>query len=284
MVQKFDISDYFSNVEDSKNEGQMNGGPNTIYNRNGWMYLSCHCSCMKTVVNPVLGLAGEEDFVVWANGNGDYVLDHNYNADAKHKWMCNDYNVGPYTYTLNADNNQFSLAPSYDMGAVSFGALAPDGTGIGYMAFAGETAGLKYGQYLVDNGSAFDGLYCDNNNDATAANRAGLWYIASDSFKGTLGKQVAVAEEAPAAFTVAQNTPNPFNPTTTINFTLTKAGKTSVEVFNAAGQKVATLLNANMNAGSHSVTWNAANNSAGVYFYTVKSGSFSKTMKMTLLK
>jgi hypothetical protein len=43
-------------------------------------------------------------------------------------------------------------------------------------------------------------------------------------------------------------------------------------------------VNANMNAGSHSVTWNASKFSAGVYFYTVKSGDFSKTIKMTLLK
>ncbi|MHB9028096.1 MAG: T9SS type A sorting domain-containing protein [Candidatus Latescibacterota bacterium] len=284
IVLKADIGDYFTNVEDSKTEGQMNGGPNTIYNRNGTVLLSSHASCMKVAVNGARGLEGEDDFFLWANGNGDYVLDHNFNADAKHKWMCNDYNVGPYTYTLNADANQFSLAPSYDMGAVSFGLLAPDGTGIGYMAFAGETAGLKYGQYLVDNGAAFDGLYMDNNNDAVAANKGGLWYIGSDSFKGIISKQVAVGDEAPAAFAVAQNVPNPFNPATTISFTLTRAGKTTVEVFNAAGQKVDTILNASLSAGSHSVTWNAARHSAGVYFYTVRNGDFSRTMKMTLLK
>jgi hypothetical protein len=47
---------------------------------------------------------------------------------------------------------------------------------------------------------------------------------------------------------------------------------------------VDTILNANLNAGSHSATWNASKFSAGVYFYTVKSGDFSKTLKMTLLK
>jgi flagellar hook assembly protein FlgD len=59
---------------------------------------------------------------------------------------------------------------------------------------------------------------------------------------------------------------------------------TTVEVYNAAGQKVDTLLNANLSSGSHSVTWDAAKHSAGVYFYTVRSGDFSRTMKMTLLK
>jgi len=283
FLQKFDISDYFSSVEASKVGGQMNGGPNTIYNRNGMLYLSCHCSCMKLVVDPIAGIQSEDNFIVYANGNGDYVSDHNYQSDAKLKWICNDYNVGPYTYTFNADANHFSVTPIYDEGAVSFALFAPDGTGIGNQAFAGETAALKRGQYLVDNGSAFDGFYSDRNEGGTGIS-PGVYYTAADSFKGIISKEVAVADAAPAAFAVAQNVPNPFNPATTISFTLAKAGKTTVEVFNAAGQKVDTILNASLNAGSHSVTWNAAKHSAGVYFYTVKNGDFSRTMKMTLLK
>ncbi len=57
-----------------------------------------------------------------------------------------------------------------------------------------------------------------------------------------------------------------------------------MDVFNVAGQKVATVANEFMNAGSHSVTWDASGLSAGVYFYTVKTDKYSKTMKMTLLK
>jgi hypothetical protein len=99
-----------------------------------------------------------------------------------------------------------------------------------------------------------------------------------------IGYQVDVADQAPAAFTVSQNSPNPFNPTTAINFTLAQAGHVTIDVFNAAGQKMDTIANANMTAGVHSVTWNAAKFSAGVYFTTVKSGDSSKTIKMTLLR
>ena len=262
--------------------GQMNGGPNTLFTRDGQVFLSCHCSCLKQMVNPALGMDNEADLVVWSNGNGDYTMDHNFEETATNKWLCNDYNVGPYTYTLQSDANQFSIAPSYDMGAVSFGLIAPDGTGMGYRAFAGETAGLKFGQYMVDNGSAFDGLYSDNNNGPSG--NVGLWFTGQDSFKGIISKIVDVADAAPAAFAVAQNSPNPFNPTTTISFTLAKAGKTTVDVYNVAGQKIDTLVNSSLSAGSHSVVWNAAKFSAGVYFYTVKNGDLSKTMKMTLLK
>ncbi len=284
LVKKLDLSPWWSSVEALAAGAQMNGGPNYISVTNGLAYLSCHCSCMTQVVNPAASVDDDAALLVWSNGNGDYMLDHNFEPTAAKPWICNDYNVGPYKYTFEADSNGFTISPSYDMGAVSFGALAPDGQSMGYLAFAGETALLKYGQYFCDNGSAFDGIYCDNATAADAVNQGGLWFIAHDSIKGVISDQVGVADAAPAAFAVAQNTPNPFNPTTTINFTIAKAGKVTIDVFNAAGQKVDTIANSQMTAGSHSVNWNAAKFSAGVYFATVKVGSFTKTMKMTLLK
>jgi len=126
-------------------------------------------------------------------------------------------------------------------------------------------------------------MYTDNNSAGDVAVE-GIFFIGHDSIKGDLSYSIGVADQAPAAFTVAQNSPNPFNPTTTINYTLAKTGHVTIDVFNMAGQRVDTIVNSNMNAGSHSATWNASKFSAGVYFYTVKSGDFSKTTKMTLLK
>ena len=91
-------------------------------------------------------------------------------------------------------------------------------------------------------------------------------------------------DEKQLAFAVDQNAPNPFNPTTAISFTIPAAGNVTVDVYNVAGQKVDSLVNGMMSAGRHSVVWDATGYSNGVYFYTVKSGDFSKTMKMTLLK
>jgi hypothetical protein len=246
------------------------------------MGLGSHSTCVNQLFDPYY--TDEKDAVKWTNTNGDYTGDHNFEPTAKVKWVCNDYNVGPYKYSTALDANLFMIFPSFDMGAVSFGLYAPDGTGMGYQTLAGETAYQKYGAEFIDYDSAYDGIYTTSNVGRTAAGAdATIWFIAHDSIKGVITNQVGVAE-APAAFAVAQNTPNPFNPTTTITFSLAKAGKTTVEVFNVAGQKVDTILNASLSAGAHSVTWNAAKHSAGVYFYTVKSGDFSKTMKMTLLK
>ena len=100
---------------------------------------------------------------------------------------------------------------------------------------------------------------------------------------GIISTEVSVDEDA-SAFAVAQNSPNPFNPTTTINFSIVEAGNVSIDVFNVAGQKVDTIANEFMSSGSQSVVWDASGFSAGIYFYTVKSGDITKTMKMTLLK
>ena len=171
---------------------------------------------------------------------------------------------------------------------MSFGLIGPDGTGIDYLAFAGEIADWKCGTTYIDYDSAYDGIITDvtssGDEPGTIIWDNGIWFVAHDSFKGIIAKEVAVEDDAPAAFTVAQNSPNPFNPTTTISFTTPEAGNVAIDVFNVAGQKVNTLMSDFMNAGSHSVTWDASGFSAGVYFYSVKTGNFLKTMKMTLLK
>lgn len=283
IIKKVNMNDFWGSVDSKALGAYLNGGPNGFEQRNGMIFLNCHCSCTKQMVDPTAENAS--DFFKWTNGNGDYILDHNYQTTAKKKWACNDLTVGPFTYHLSPDANLFSVAPCFDEGAVSFGLLGPDGTGIGYQAYAGETALWKRWSIFVDSGTAYDGIYTDNYSSSDSTSQAGIWYIAHDSIKGVISnKAVGVEEAAPVVFTVAQNTPNPFNPTTTINFTLAKAGKVTVDVYNAAGQKIETVVNATLNAGSHSVKWNAARQSAGVYFYTVKSGEATKTMKMTLLK
>jgi len=81
-----------------------------------------------------------------------------------------------------------------------------------------------------------------------------------------------------------QNYPNPFNPTTTINFTLFKENNVKIEIFNVLGQKIVTLLNTNLSAGSHEVEFTAANLSSGVYFYMIQAGEIQKIKKMILSK
>ncbi|MCB0283082.1 MAG: ASPIC/UnbV domain-containing protein, partial [Calditrichaeota bacterium] len=90
--------------------------------------------------------------------------------------------------------------------------------------------------------------------------------------------------EIPDKYSLMQNYPNPFNPITTIKFGIPKKSFVKIELFNILGQKIKTLLNKNMEAGYHKVKFNAQDYSSGLYFYQMRSESFSKVYKMLLVK
>jgi hypothetical protein len=87
-----------------------------------------------------------------------------------------------------------------------------------------------------------------------------------------------------SGFQLHQNYPNPFNPTTKISFTIPKPEHFILNVYNTLGQKVATLLDQKMNAGSHDVTFDAPTLPSGIYFYRIQAGEFSQVRKMVLLR
>lgn len=85
-------------------------------------------------------------------------------------------------------------------------------------------------------------------------------------------------------FKLDQSYPNPFNPSTTINFTIPNASFVTLKIFDINGREAATILKKEMPAGNHSIKWNAGNLSSGVYFYRLDAGNFTATKKLLLLK
>ncbi len=97
------------------------------------------------------------------------------------------------------------------------------------------------------------------------------------------------ASAIPGQFIVGQNTPNPFNPSTHIPFTLTSDRRVRIEIYDMLGRRIRVLADDLFGAGSHSVMWDAADESgrqvsSGVYIYTVVSGGRSETRKMMFLR
>lgn len=93
----------------------------------------------------------------------------------------------------------------------------------------------------------------------------------------------------PKEFSLSQNFPNPFNPSTTIRFELPEPGFVNLKVFDGLGREVATLLNGETPAGTHQVTLDLLSSrlfhlSTGIYYYRLTAGSFSQTRRMILLK
>ncbi|MDZ7723217.1 MAG: T9SS type A sorting domain-containing protein [candidate division KSB1 bacterium] len=115
------------------------------------------------------------------------------------------------------------------------------------------------------------------------ANREAIVADLAAKKSGATGVETAAAKVS--NFNLLQNYPNPFNPTTTIAFSLKNPASVKVTVYNTLGQQVETLLNKTIQAGAHSVIWNAGNNVSGVYFYELQiDGARSKIMKMMLVK
>jgi hypothetical protein len=93
-----------------------------------------------------------------------------------------------------------------------------------------------------------------------------------------------ISTETPSSFSLSQNFPNPFNPTTNIEFALPKSGLVTLRVYDILGKEVATLVNEVKNAGSYSVDFSASNFTSGVYFYKIETNGFSDIKKMMLIK
>ena len=92
------------------------------------------------------------------------------------------------------------------------------------------------------------------------------------------------SSDAPSILELLPNYPNPFNPTTKINYSLPEATKVSLEVYNLLGRKVMELVNGQQSAGYHTATFDASGLSSGVYLYKLTTPSFTETKKMLLIK
>ena len=105
---------------------------------------------------------------------------------------------------------------------------------------------------------------------------------------GVFGKRAIVEDSGnktiPQKYSLSDNYPNPFNPETRIEFELPEAGLTRLIIYDLLGREVVRLIDGEVSAGSHKVSWNASKMISGVYLYKLTSGSFTKTKKMVLLK
>jgi uncharacterized protein (DUF362 family) len=116
----------------------------------------------------------------------------------------------------------------------------------------------------VYRGNRLSGLKFTPNSDGTSVNNGNPSTISSFELKNSF--------------------PNPFNPTTTIRYSLSTAGHVKLDIYDLAGRKVATLVNETKPAGTYNIPWNASHLSSGVYFSKLTAGKFSQVKKMVLIK
>ncbi|MBN1213175.1 MAG: T9SS type A sorting domain-containing protein [candidate division Zixibacteria bacterium] len=129
-------------------------------------------------------------------------------------------------------------------------------------------------RFMCDASGNSDDVYIDAIEFRGSSSGASSFSIMSS------GNEVVMPEE----FSLFQNYPNPFNPTTNIKFTLPEVSSVELSIYNIMGQKVATLINGELSAGEHDVSWNASGYASGIYFYRLQTSEFTETKKMILLK
>ena len=218
-----------------------------------------------------------------------------------------------YTYITGNVNSMSSTAPQGVEGGMVY---ATDSTGavVGYgitdstgsytihglapgiynvyadaVGFTSGTAGVaqRVGSYTTD--AVGYGSIASTANPTYDA--AGNPVPGTASFTLTPETPTAVHEKViqPTNYSLDQNYPNPFNPTTQIAFNIPLNEHVTVTIYNILGQRIATLLDGNLSAGVHVVTWNAKNQNGeilptGVYFYRLSTPNFTAVKKMLLLK
>ncbi|MBX2974968.1 MAG: T9SS type A sorting domain-containing protein [Ignavibacteriaceae bacterium] len=194
-------------------------------------------------------------------------------------WAKSGKVVGWKTYLANESTNNyvgwFDNSSSVNKAAGSF----VEGT-INIQAEFGYIPSKLYlavGQYNTnDNGSLQHQVPMGNNNgDIEAAEFFEFDYVLSNAKKEA---------EVQLSFALYQNYPNPFNPVTTINYSIPTGEYVSVKIYNTLGEEIVTLFSGYVEAGKHSVSFDASKLSSGMYIYKLSAGSHTQVKKMILAK
>jgi hypothetical protein len=143
-----------------------------------------------------------------------------------------------------------------------------------YTAGTGQPAAMAFIVFSIQPASS--------SNVETASE--GSYFLLDDLEFGAAVNSVEQLGTGIVEYRLAQNYPNPFNPATKISFSLPQSGNVKMTVFNIIGQEVATLLNENMNAGTHELEFHAGQLPSGIYYYQIETGEFQDVKRMILLK
>jgi|AntRauTorckE6833_2_1112554.scaffolds.fasta_scaffold00354_23 photosystem II stability/assembly factor-like uncharacterized protein len=195
---------------------------------------------------------------------------------------------GKLMKTTDAGDTWSDLNPStsYDLNDLHFidensGYVVGDGGRILTTADGGQNFTASYDQTDKNIHSIF---VLDENTSWIAGERGALLTTTNGGGIATSVEEIS-QKDIPSTITLDQNYPNPFNPSTVINFEIPQNSRVKLEVFDMMGRKVRTLLNGKIrSAGQHSVTFNANDLASGIYIYRLTAGTHVLTRKLTLIK
>ena len=142
-------------------------------------------------------------------------------------------------------------------------------------------AGLSWSnQYFSNTNEGMNSICFINDNTGFCCGMSGNVYITTNG-----GVRVEnISTEVPSAYSLGQNFPNPFNPTTNIKFSIVNSGDVKLVVYDIQGREVQTLVNESLKPGTYEAAFDGSALNSGVYFYKLITGNFTETKKMLLIK
>ncbi len=202
-----------------------------------------------------------------------------YTGEGNNEDVANDIVVpkqGNYVFVTGYSKSDTS-ALSEDLVTVKYS--GSDGTPLQVNKYTGTYGGSDVGIKVVadTSGNVFIAGY-------TQVGAGNYDWITRKFLLGDIIAVTPISTIVPKDYSLYQNFPNPFNPSTKIKFDIKKAGIVKLTVYNVLGQEVASLANQYLATGSYEATVNLTNLASGVYFYRLTAGDYSDIKKMVLLK
>ena len=233
-----------------------------------------------TLINFILFIDQPNDYQFWAADiNGDIALNIQDVVLLVNMVLPSLSREGiPTEATLQYGNNTLTLIADGAVSGLQIGVSGdfnitsqhfPDG----WQMFTNENTILAFN---MDGESITSGLLFEYEEDLSIES-----IMIVDSYGNTVTAKTMLISDK---YSLLNSYPNPFNPATSINFTLSMESDISLEIYDIQGRMVEVLLNGNMQTGYHSVIWNANNHSNGIYFVKMVVGDFVNTQKLILLK
>ena len=206
------------------------------------------------------------------------------------------YSSGPPPYAgeieVKAKENTISVSSDYPLGVMAFD-FNTDGAAINPVLIVPNMqlkTSAQNGKLRVlvwnENGES---IPPGTQDIFTISGNAELVSVGAAGYDNKELKANITGEITPSRYALSQNYPNPFNPQTQIEFSLAKASKVCLVIYNLLGQTVITLLDKTLPPGKHVIDWNGGDESgqkvaSGIYFYHLQTGEFNEVRKMVLMK
>jgi len=279
--------------------GYANGGFNIIniadpLNPTGVGYLSTQNTLGVTTSGTYAYLADNVGLRIIDISNPVNPSEIGYFYTASNAWELTV--IGDYVYLANGSKGLRIIDISNPFNPVEIGSFNTKGYAFdvavsgNYAYVADDNAGLRIIDITnpsnpiecgyLDTGGSARGVSVDGINSYVADGSDGLYIIRNDLLVGLENNSVSNNQD----FSLDQNFPNPFNPKTTINYSLQKRCNVKIVVFDLTGRELKTLVNKIQNAGKYSVSFNASELASGIYIYRLKSGPFVQNRKMILVR